>query len=173
MYANERSHVRVGEGYSEEFKVKFSVHQGSVLRLLLFIIVLEALSRKYLSGFLWDDLFADDLGIIAESFEECVRRLLTWKEAMEEKGLSKCKKDKDHDLCHRPGPPAEFRRVSMHSLTHLLKQLQALSAQEMQEGSRAWQRTLITDVHSARELHTPWTVDHRGKSKSNLSSCRW
>ena len=30
---------------------------------------------------------ADDLAIIAESLEECVRRLLTWKEAMEEKGL--------------------------------------------------------------------------------------
>ena len=41
MYANERSHVHVVEGYSEEFKVKFSVHQGSVLSLLLFIIVLK------------------------------------------------------------------------------------------------------------------------------------
>ena len=88
MYANEQSHVRVGEVYSEEFKVKFSVHQGSILSLLLFIIVLEAFSRKFCSGFPWEDLFADDLGIIAESFEECVRRLLTWKEAMEEKGQS-------------------------------------------------------------------------------------
>ena len=84
-------------------------------------------------------LFADDLVIIAELFEECVRRLLTCKEAIEEKGLSKCRKDEDHDLCYRPGPPAEFRRVSVRSLLHwsgqqqhLLKQLQALSAQEMQ-----------------------------------------
>ena len=29
-------------------------------------------------------------------------------------------------------------------------------------GSSAWQRTLITDVHSARELHAPWTADHIG-----------
>ena len=37
---------------------------------------------------LWrEDLYADDLVIIAESLEECVRRLLTWKGAMEEKGL--------------------------------------------------------------------------------------
>ena len=34
-----------------------------------------------------EDLYADDLVIIAESLEECVLRLLTWKEAMEEKGL--------------------------------------------------------------------------------------
>ena len=32
------------------------------------------------------------------------------------------------------------------------------------EGSRTWQRTLITDVHSARELYAAWRADHRGKS---------
>ena len=26
------------------------------------------------------------------------------------------------------------------------------------------------DLHGARELHTPWTADHRGKSKSDLTS---
>ena len=139
MYANKRSHVRVGEGYSEEFKVKVGVHQGSVRSPLLFIIVLEALSREFCSGFHWEDILADDLGIIAESLEECVRRLLIFKEAMEEKGPSKCRKAKDHDLWYRPGIPAGFRRVSMCSLSHwsgqqqhLLRQLQALGAQEMQ-----------------------------------------
>ena len=87
MYANARSRVHVGEGYSEEFEVKVGVHQGSVLSPLLFIIVLEALSREFRSGVPWEDLYADDLVIIAESLEECVRRLLTWKEAMEKKGL--------------------------------------------------------------------------------------
>ena len=87
MYANARSRVRVGEGYSEEFEVKNSVHQRSVLSPLLFIIVLEALSREFRSGVPWENLYAHDLVIIAESLEECVRRLLTWKEAMEKKGL--------------------------------------------------------------------------------------
>ena len=87
MYANAWSRVRVGEGYSEEFEVKVGVHQGSVLSPLLFIIVLEALSREFRPGVPREDLYADDLVIIAESLEECVRRLLTWKEAMEKKGL--------------------------------------------------------------------------------------
>ncbi|RUS71200.1 hypothetical protein EGW08_021036 [Elysia chlorotica] len=87
MYANARSQVRVGDGYSEEFEVKVGVHQGSVLSPLLFIVVLEALSREFRSGVPWEDLYADDLVIIAESLEECVSRLLTWKEGMEEKGL--------------------------------------------------------------------------------------
>ena len=87
MYANARSRVRVGKGYSEEFEVKVGVHQGSVLTPLLFIIVLEALSREFRSGVPWEDLYADDLVIIAISLEECVRGLLTWKEAMEKIGL--------------------------------------------------------------------------------------
>ena len=49
MFAKSRSRARVGEGYSEEFEVKVGVHQGSVHSLLLFIIVLEALSREFFS----------------------------------------------------------------------------------------------------------------------------
>ena len=74
MYANARSLVRVGEGYSEEFEVKVGVHQGLVLSLLLFIIVLEALSHKFRSRVPWEDLYADGLVIIAKSLEESVKR---------------------------------------------------------------------------------------------------
>ena len=137
MYANAWSRVRVGEGYSEEFEVKVGVHQGAVLSPLLFIILLEALSREFRSGVPWEDFYADDLVIIAESLEECVRSLLSWKEAMEKKGQSKCRKDKDHDLRYRPEPPAEFRRVSIRRLSHwngqqqhLLQRLLALGAQK-------------------------------------------
>ena len=56
-----------------------------------------------------------------------------------ERTESKCRKDKDHDLWYGPGPPSEFRQVSMCHLSHwsvqqqhLLQQLKALSAQEMQ-----------------------------------------
>ena len=87
IYSNARSRVSVGEGYSEELEVKVGVHQGSVLSPLLFIIVLEALSREFHCGVPWEDLYADDLVIIAESLEECVRMLLIWKEPLEEKGL--------------------------------------------------------------------------------------
>ena len=108
MYVNVRSCVHVGEGYSEEFEVKVGVHQCSVLSPLLFIIVLEALSCEFCSWVPWEDLYADDHVIIAELLEECVRRLLAWKEAMEEKGLSKCRKDEDHDLWYGPGHLAEL-----------------------------------------------------------------
>ena len=50
MYENVQSCVRVGEGLSEVDWVKVSVHQGSVLSPLLFIIVLEALSCEFRAG---------------------------------------------------------------------------------------------------------------------------
>ena len=53
MYMNAWSRVRVGEGYSEEFEVTVSVHQDSILSLLLFIIVLETLSREFARGSPW------------------------------------------------------------------------------------------------------------------------
>ena len=87
MYANARSRVRVGDGFSDEFEVKVGVHQGSVLSPLLFIIVLEALSQEFRAGVPWEELYADDLVIIAESLQECVERLKIWRNAMEEKGL--------------------------------------------------------------------------------------
>ena len=50
MYTDVGSRVRVGNGYSEEFDVAVGVHHGSVLSPLLFIIVLEALSREFRTG---------------------------------------------------------------------------------------------------------------------------
>ena len=87
MYTNALRRVCVGKGFSQEFEVKVGAHQGSVLSHLLFIIVLGVLSREFLAGVPWEDLYADVLVNIADSLEECVRRLLIWKEAMEKKEL--------------------------------------------------------------------------------------
>ena len=123
-------------GYIEEFEVKVGVHQGSVLSPLLFIIVLEALSREFRSRVPWEDLCADDLVINAELLQKA---LDLERSNGKERTESKCRKFKDHDLLYRPGPPAEFRQVSMRRLSHwseqqqhLLQRLQALGAQEMQ-----------------------------------------
>ena len=87
MYSNARSRVRVNGQYSEEFGVGVGVHQGSVLSPLLFILVLEALSREFHTGVPWELLYADDLVIIADSLEECISKLRAWKAGMDSKGL--------------------------------------------------------------------------------------
>ena len=88
MYHNARSRVRVNGQLSEEFKVQVGVHQGSVLSPLLFIIVLEALSRNISSDTTVAELlYADDLVIVADSQEECVARLIDWKAGLADRGL--------------------------------------------------------------------------------------
>ena len=50
------------------------VHQGSVLSPLLFILVLEALSREFCTGVPWELLYAYDMVIIADT-QECISKL--------------------------------------------------------------------------------------------------
>ena len=87
MYMDVRSRVRVGDVYSEEFGVGVGVHQGSILSPLLFIIVLEALSREFRTDCPWELLYADNLMISAEPKEELLVKVKTWKTEMEKKGL--------------------------------------------------------------------------------------
>ena len=107
--------------------MKVRVHQGSVFSPLLFIIVLDALSSEFRAGVFWEELYADDLIIIADSLRECVRRLLIWKEAMEKKGLRvNAGKTKvmicgtGLDLLQR------FRQITMRYLSYRSRQQQHL-----------------------------------------------
>ena len=67
-----KSKVRVNGSYSDEFEVKVGVHQGSVLSSLLFIIVLEALSREFHTNHPWELLYADDPVLIERSRSDYV-----------------------------------------------------------------------------------------------------
>ena len=87
MYKDVTSRVRVGNGYRKELSVGVGVHQGSVLSPLLFIIVLEALSREFRTGYPWELLYADDLMISAGSKEKLLVKVKTWKTEMGKKGL--------------------------------------------------------------------------------------
>ena len=87
MYDKAQSKVRVGSSYSDPINVSVGVHQGSVLSPLLFIIIMEALSREIRTGCPWELLYADDLVIVAESLEELKLKLKTWKDSLEQKGL--------------------------------------------------------------------------------------
>ena len=68
-------------------KVNEGVHQGSVLRPLLFIIVLEALSREFRTGYPWELLYAGDLVISDEDLIKLEEMLCTWKRNLKSHGL--------------------------------------------------------------------------------------
>ena len=75
------------ERESKAFSVRVGVHQGSVLSSLLFIIVLEALSREFREGLPMELFYADDLVLMAEPEELLLEKLRKWKNGMEAKGL--------------------------------------------------------------------------------------
>jgi hypothetical protein len=87
MYENVMTSVKLNDGESEAFAVRVGVHQGSVLSPLLFIIVLEALSRAFRDGLPLELLYADDLALAAESEKQLMEKIKRWKDGMEEKGL--------------------------------------------------------------------------------------
>ena len=68
--------VSVGEGYSQDFGVNSWVHKATILHHQLSIIMLEALSHNFCSGGPWEEIYADDLFIIADSLKKCGERLL-------------------------------------------------------------------------------------------------
>ena len=77
----------INNSYSDVFNVQVGVHQGSVLRPLLFIIVLEALSQEFQTGCPWELLYTYDLVIIADTMDELLYKLDLWKKHLEAKGL--------------------------------------------------------------------------------------
>ena len=87
-YVLQWSRVLANGQYSEGFDVQScNVQSCFVLSSLLFILVLEALSREFHNGVLWERLRADDQLLIADTQEECIPKPKAWKAGMESKGL--------------------------------------------------------------------------------------
>ena len=73
MYTGAKTVVRTVYGNSKGFEVKVGMHQGSGLSPLLFVIVMEAISREFRVALPWELLYADDLAVIAETEEELIK----------------------------------------------------------------------------------------------------
>ena len=75
----------VGSGLSEEFQVNIGLRQGSALSPLLFIMVMEIISRNINTKDIFRTMmYADDLTIIAESKQDLQEVLEEWKGCVRE-----------------------------------------------------------------------------------------
>lgn len=79
--------IRTNSAVGDKFGVKVGVDQGSVLSPLLFIIVLDNLSRKCRNSLSWEMLYANDLIIMTRSLEELEATYAAQKNCMESRGL--------------------------------------------------------------------------------------
>jgi len=76
-----KTFVRTVYDNSNSFEVKVSMHQGSSLSPLLFLIFIEAFSREFRVALPWE-LYADDLVVIAETEDDLINRLNEWKDKL-------------------------------------------------------------------------------------------
>jgi len=74
VYTGAKPVVRTVYGNSNGFEVKVGMQQDSALNPLLFVIVMEALSREFRVALPWQ-LYADDLVVIAETEDDLIKRL--------------------------------------------------------------------------------------------------
>ena len=87
LYEGAKTRVRVGLELSEEFEVKVSVHQRSVLSPLVFAILFDVVTESVRSGLISEMLYADELVLTSETMEGLREKFWKWKEAFESKGL--------------------------------------------------------------------------------------
>ena len=88
MYENTKGRALVGSSMSNEFQVNIDLRQGSALSPLLFIPVMEIISRKITTtDALRKIMYADDLVTVAEHREESQGALDEWNEMFKKHGL--------------------------------------------------------------------------------------
>ena len=87
MYEGAQTVVRTTQEDSKAFNVKVGLHQGSVSSPLLFVIVMEMISRELRAGLPLELMYADDLILMAQSKESLRDKIVKWKSGLEAKGL--------------------------------------------------------------------------------------
>ena len=89
-YEKTTARVVVGEGASDEFEVKIGMRQGSVLSPLLFIAVLDLISRKtVVKDAMKKLLYEDDLGLVANGKQELQETMEDWNGLFTKHGLKR------------------------------------------------------------------------------------
>ncbi|VDO83209.1 unnamed protein product [Heligmosomoides polygyrus] len=72
------SRVRAPAGTSMEFPISVGVHQGSALSPLLFVVVMDAISRDFQMAAPWTLLYADDVVLACENKSGLERQAQAW-----------------------------------------------------------------------------------------------
>ena len=87
MYHHTATAVCTPCGVTSEFNINAGVHQGSILSPLLFITVMEEVTKSIRSNDYCELMYADDIVLTEPSEEQVARRFVTWKNQLTDHGL--------------------------------------------------------------------------------------
>ena len=86
MYQEVLSQVKVEGEDSKKFAVRVGIHQGSILLLLIFAVVMAVVTQEVAKeGRAL--MYAEDPVLICETKEEATQRFVAWRNTLESKGL--------------------------------------------------------------------------------------
>ena len=88
--------------YTNSFKVKVGLHQGSALSPFLFAVIMDRITDEVRREPQWTMLFADDIVICEETRKEVERRLECWRYALKRRRI-KVSSSKTKYLCINGG----------------------------------------------------------------------
>ncbi|VDO19488.1 unnamed protein product [Heligmosomoides polygyrus] len=78
LYSCPKGRVQAAAGTSVEFPISVGVHQSSALSPLLFVIVMDAITRDFQKSVPWTLLYADDVMLSSEDKNELERQVQAW-----------------------------------------------------------------------------------------------
>ncbi|VDO67474.1 unnamed protein product, partial [Heligmosomoides polygyrus] len=87
LYSCPKSRVQAAAGTSLEFPISVGVHQGSALSPLLFVVVMDAITRDLQKPLPWTLLYADDVMLASEDKGELEQEVQAWCDRLERFGL--------------------------------------------------------------------------------------
>ncbi|KFD71834.1 hypothetical protein M514_15944 [Trichuris suis] len=87
IYKDATSRVRTSTGETQTFPVTVGVHQGSAISPLLFITVMDTVTRDLQMPYPHTVLYAEDVVLMAESRQALEEKVIDWKRHMARYGL--------------------------------------------------------------------------------------
>lgn len=96
LYVNPTSCIRAVAGTSTPFRITVGVHQGSALSPLLFIVVMDAITRDLQRPAPWTLLYADDVMLASEDKHDLQLQVQAWHDRLAHFGLRLNKKKTEY-----------------------------------------------------------------------------
>lgn len=87
MYKETKTVIRSSVGVTTGFEVCVGLHQGSVISLYLFDLIMDVLREEVRGEAPWSMMFADDIVLNGFTREEIQAKLEEWRYVLERRGL--------------------------------------------------------------------------------------